>query len=92
MPLADQILPDDVNRVIISNNVLTIKTLNAERDDGMYQCAASNTHGTRYSSGQLKVLGMFLVIRIRFSKKNVAHDTLKHIVTGVRYRITNFVQ
>ena len=54
--MEDQILPDDVDRVVISNNALSITNLNEERDNGMYQCAATNTHGTRYSTGELRVL------------------------------------
>ena len=48
-------LPDDAARYSINNNVLTIEGV-ADKDQGMYQCAASNTHGTRYSSAQLRVL------------------------------------
>ena len=48
--------PEDRGRITISNNVVTINNLNAERDDGMYQCAAYNVHGTTYSTAELKVL------------------------------------
>ncbi len=56
LPLEDQILPGDEQRVVISNNVLTFTSLDDEKDNGMYQCAATNTHGTRYSSAELRVL------------------------------------
>lgn len=46
----------DRDRFVIQNNVLTIKQLNAEKDNGMYQLAATNSHGTRYSTAQLRVL------------------------------------
>lgn len=47
---------DDVSRVSVSNNWVTIKALDAEKDNAMYQCVATNALGTRYSSAQLKVL------------------------------------
>ncbi len=59
LPLEEQIEPGDEDRVKISNNVVTFATLDAERDNGMYQCAATNTHGTRYSSGELRVLSEY---------------------------------
>lgn len=47
---------EDRERVLIQDNVLTIKSLDAERDPGVYQCQARNQLKTRYSSGQLRVL------------------------------------
>ncbi len=46
----------DVNRYTIQDNILTIKNLNPERDPAMYQCRATNTLKTKYSSAQLRVL------------------------------------
>ncbi|XP_060571798.1 contactin-like [Ruditapes philippinarum] len=40
----------------VRGNVLTIVSVVKERDEGMYQCAATNQHGTTFSTGQLKVL------------------------------------
>uniref|UniRef100_A0A1A9ZXM2 Peptidase S1 domain-containing protein n=1 Tax=Glossina pallidipes TaxID=7398 RepID=A0A1A9ZXM2_GLOPL len=37
-----------IDRLIIQDNILTIKYLDAERDDGMYQCGASNQLKTTY--------------------------------------------
>ncbi|KAJ8986222.1 hypothetical protein NQ317_009928 [Molorchus minor] len=48
--------PLDDNRIKIQDNVLIISPLDDERDPGMYQCRASNTLKTRYSSAQLRVL------------------------------------
>lgn len=48
----------DKDRYIIQDNLLTIKYLDADRDDGMYQCGASNQLKTAYSSAQLRVLSM----------------------------------
>ncbi|KAL1492741.1 hypothetical protein ABEB36_010948 [Hypothenemus hampei] len=48
--------PEDRGRINIKDNVLTINYLNDKRDPGMYQCRASNTLKTRYSSAQLRVL------------------------------------
>lgn len=55
-----QIIPEDLpaedqGRIIIQNNVLIIKDV-MEKDAGMYQCGATNLHGVRYSSAQLRVL------------------------------------
>lgn len=43
-------------QIIINNNSLTIESINERRDPGMYQCGASNTYGTSFSSAQLKIL------------------------------------
>lgn len=48
--------PDEQNRIKIQDNVLTVSYLDEDRDPGMYQCRASNTLKTRYSSAQLRVL------------------------------------
>lgn len=48
---------EDRNRIKIQDNVLTVSYLDIERDPGMYQCRATNTLKTRYSSAQLRVLG-----------------------------------
>ncbi|KAL5009483.1 hypothetical protein ScPMuIL_011788 [Solemya velum] len=50
-----QILNITNGDVEITANVLQIRVLD-ERHAGMYQCAASNIHGTTLSSGQLRVL------------------------------------
>lgn len=42
--------------VIVVNNTLQITNVNREHA-GMYQCSATNIHGTTYSSAQLSVLG-----------------------------------
>jgi len=47
---------EDRSRYIIKDNVLKIKQVDKDRDEGMYQCRATNDLDTRYSSGQLKVL------------------------------------
>lgn len=48
----------DRDKYIIQDNVLTIKYLDPDKDDGMYQCAAKNQIKTVYSSAQLRVLSM----------------------------------
>ncbi|KAK3583433.1 hypothetical protein CHS0354_025554 [Potamilus streckersoni] len=40
----------------VRNNYLYIKAVDKTRDEGMYQCGATNKHGTVYSTGQLRVL------------------------------------
>ncbi|XP_017779518.1 PREDICTED: contactin-like [Nicrophorus vespilloides] len=47
---------EDRTRIKIQDNVLTITDLDDDRDPGMYQCRATNTLKTRYSSAQLRVL------------------------------------
>lgn len=49
--------PEDWGRYHIRDNVLTIERLDPHRDQAMYQCQAANQLKTRYSSGQLRVLG-----------------------------------
>ena len=44
----------------IRTNVLVLRRLNKARDEGMYQCAATNTFGTSMSSAQLRVLCTFV--------------------------------
>ncbi|KAK0161854.1 hypothetical protein PV327_008261 [Microctonus hyperodae] len=46
------------DRYIIQDNVLKIKHLDREYDEGMYQCRAKNQLKSRYSSAQLRVLSM----------------------------------
>ncbi|XP_014098963.2 contactin [Bactrocera oleae] len=48
----------DKDRYIIQDNVLTVKYLEADKDDGMYQCGATNQLKTSFSSAQLRVLSM----------------------------------
>ncbi|XP_023243533.1 contactin-like [Centruroides sculpturatus] len=49
--------PGDVNRYRIYENILRIDQV-YERDQGMYQCKATNQLGSAYSSGQLKILSL----------------------------------
>lgn len=57
---AERLDPENIDkdRFVIQDNVLTIKYLDPDRDDGMYQCGASNQLKTAYSSAQLRVLSM----------------------------------
>ena len=48
--------PEDRDRYIIKDNILKIKQVDKDRDEGMYQCKATNDLDSRFSSGQLKVL------------------------------------
>jgi len=50
--------PADRDRYTFSseNNILTITNVQL-RDAGMYQCQASNTHGTRLCSAELRIFG-----------------------------------
>ena len=53
---ADNWAPEDRGRYELRDNVLKIRQVRKDRDEGMYQCMARNDLDTRYSSGQLKVL------------------------------------
>jgi len=55
LPLV-QAAPEDRERYLIKDNVLKIKQVDKDRDEGMYQCRATNDLDTRYSAGQLKFL------------------------------------
>ncbi|XP_037953101.1 contactin-like [Teleopsis dalmanni] len=52
--------PENINkdRYIIQDNLLTVKYLDPDKDDGMYQCGATNQLKTAFSSAQLRVLSM----------------------------------
>ncbi|KAL4221262.1 ATP-dependent RNA helicase ddx25 [Mactra antiquata] len=43
-------------KIEIKRNLLLIHNVDITRDEGMYQCGATNVHGTTFSYGQLKVL------------------------------------
>ena len=42
--------------MLVTNNVLTFTYLDHTKDNGSYQCAARNSHATRYSTAELRVL------------------------------------
>lgn len=69
--------PDDQNRIKIQDNVLTISYLDDERDPGMYQCRASNTLKTRYSSAQLRVLCKYSSINFNLNFFSMPHEQCK---------------
>lgn len=48
----------DKDKYIIQDNLLTIKYLDPEKDNGMYQCKAANQLKGSYSSSELRVLSM----------------------------------
>lgn len=50
---------NDINRYRIYENILSIDNVN-ERDQGMYQCKATNHLGSSYSSGQLRVISKLI--------------------------------
>lgn len=53
---------EDKGRYSIQDNVLSIKNLDPERDQAMYQCRARNQLKTKYSSAQLRILCNYLNI------------------------------
>ncbi|XP_015912441.1 contactin [Parasteatoda tepidariorum] len=53
--IIENLNPNDRNRYNIYENILSIDEV-LERDQGMYQCKASNQLGSSYSSGQLRII------------------------------------
>ncbi|XP_015510203.1 contactin [Neodiprion lecontei] len=62
---------EDRDRYTIQDNVLSIRNLNPERDQAMYQCRARNQLRTKYSSGQLRVLSL----KPSFKKRPMESET-----------------
>mgnify|MGYP001229383902 FL=1 len=52
----EKMAPEDRDRYVIKDNVLKIRQVQKDRDEGMYQCKATNDLDSRFSSGQLRVL------------------------------------
>lgn len=48
----------DKDKYIVQDNLLTIKYLDPDKDNGMYQCRAQNQLKAVYSAAQLRVLSM----------------------------------
>ncbi|XP_025082370.1 contactin-like isoform X2 [Pomacea canaliculata] len=66
--------PGDVE---VSGNVVVIKRVDPARHSGMYECSATNLHGTSVSSAQLRVLSFAPT----FSKRPLA-DTMTATIGG----------
>lgn len=49
----------DNNRLVVGNTIF-LRNLQHDRDSGMYQCIAENSHGVASTSAQLRILGIFL--------------------------------
>lgn len=52
------VLVSTPGEIEVRENVLFIKRLDKNRDEGMYQCGATNVHGTSMSTAQLRVLSI----------------------------------
>lgn len=50
--------PMNSARYIIKDNKFIIDSVQRDRDSGMYQCRATNQHGTAFSSAQLRILNL----------------------------------
>ena len=59
--------PEERDHYTIQDNVLNIRHVDSERDQGMYQCRARNQLKTTYSSAQLRVLCEYLYILFQYS-------------------------
>nr|WBU98469.1 C-lectin 11 [Lineus ruber] len=62
---------EDRPRIKFDNTRVTIQAASAERDNGMYQCAAINQRGTSYSTAQVRVLSF----APSFAKRPMAPST-----------------
>lgn len=51
-----QLLKTIPGQIEVRGNILRFTSVNKERDDGVYQCAATNNYGTTLSTGELRVL------------------------------------
>ncbi|XP_053379339.1 contactin-3-like [Mercenaria mercenaria] len=51
-----QLIQNVPGKIEAHGNTLTINQIKEGEDEGMYQCSATNQHGTSFSSGELKVL------------------------------------
>ena len=62
---SSMLAPADRDRYTFSSagNILTITNVHAP-DAGMYQCQASNTHGMRLCSAELRIFGKLRLLRI----------------------------
>ncbi|KYN31788.1 Contactin [Trachymyrmex septentrionalis] len=63
--------PEERDRYTIQDNVLNIRHVDSERDQGMYQCRARNQLKTTYSSAQLRVLSL----KPSFKKRPMESET-----------------
>lgn len=68
--LNDTLPLQDRDRYTIHDNVLSIKHLDPERDQAMYQCCARNSLKTRCSSAQLRILCEYF-FHPQYTKKSV---------------------
>lgn len=55
----------------INRNTLTLRNANKQKHEGMYQCAATNVHGSSLSAAQIRVLckeHYFILLKSRMYK------------------------
>ena len=55
-----EVLSSEAGVLEVTGNILVIFSVDQDRDEGMYQCSATNVHGTTYSAGRLKVMCKFI--------------------------------
>lgn len=56
-----EVILNQPDAIQIERNRLIIHNVQVGKDEGMYQCGATNIHGTTFSYGQLKVLCMYYI-------------------------------
>ena len=68
-----EVLQPIPGEIEVLGNILTIRAVQKERDEGMYQCGASNLHGTTFSTGRLKVVCEYCYGAFSSYKTEVIH-------------------
>ena len=79
-----EVLSSEAGVLEVTGNILVIFSVDQDRDEGMYQCSATNVHGTTYSAGRLKVMCKFI------QHFTIALDwlqSLKHFFINVPYHL-----
>ncbi|KAI1278064.1 Contactin [Halotydeus destructor] len=76
-----ELIREDGARYKMRDNILSIDGLTPGRDEGMFQCMASNALGSKFSAGQLKI------ISLKPSFKKYKMDAEMYAAVGSNYTI-----
>ena len=76
-----EVLQPIPGEIEVTGNILTIRAVQKERDEGMYQCGATNLHGTTFSTGRLKVVCEYCCVILHRHNTVVNVSTVKSFFT-----------